>query len=122
MGFDRLNERLSSSISLSGRTQREPYVVMTLIAFLGIVASLWTKPWREAHRTINISWFVVAALLYLFFWAQTIRRLRDSGDPLVLHWCFLWGGAVIPVWLGCKNPSREDRWDKSDPRYNGLYS
>lgn len=113
---DDLGRQIADALGPSGRTPRRTYIVMTVFVALFLIASAFTERLREDNDSLTLLWVTLGALLYFLYWIQTVRRLRDSGDPMVLHWCFLWGGAVIPIWFGCKNESREDRWNDGQPQ------
>ena len=91
-------------IDPGGRTDRETYRRVTFAALVGMLALMFRHSWLPEGAVFLTAFGVVAMLAYVVFWCITVRRLRACGESTLFGWCFVFGGAVIPIFIGCRFP------------------
>ena len=99
-----------ATLGPDGRTSPAIYRRWLAVAIAVLIIHLLIR--QSLVGTVpNLLWYAVLFGTYGLLWLQTIRRLRDARAPLILHWTFLWGGAVIAIYVALTSPSVDDGWN-----------
>jgi uncharacterized membrane protein YhaH (DUF805 family) len=56
----------------------------------------------------QIAGILAALIAYGVYGCVTARRLRDCGQSTLFIWCFVFGGAIIPIVMGLALDAKPD--------------
>lgn len=81
---------------------RKTYRQLTIVASVALLLVLTRESWLPDDFWFRAAAAAVFMIGYFLFWSITVRRLRECGQSTMFGWCFLFGGAVIPIYIGCR--------------------
>jgi uncharacterized membrane protein YhaH (DUF805 family) len=87
-------------INPDGKTSIEHYRLISLAVVLAAIPFVARDLWLPDSDMFEMLAFAAAFIVYAVYWCITVRRLRDCGQSTLFGWCFLFGGAIIPIFIG----------------------